>query len=107
MLSFIMGCITTITTINLHNDNNTTPQQPEPPHTQARDRVITLFETIVTHAIATQAATTTTGNTSMAKQPTTSENTTVATRDRSVAPDAPRAAIPHTCLEHDMCVEPH
>lgn len=83
-LAFITGCIVTLITINLANDNNTT-QQPESQHeqqrTHARDRVITLFETIVTHAIATQAQPTTAGHTSMAQQSTTSENTAVATGD--------------------------
>ena len=72
----------TICTINLTSNDNNSAQQPEQQQrTHARDRVITLFETIVTHAIATQDATTTAGHTSMAQQSTTSENTTVATGD--------------------------
>lgn len=78
-----MGCVMTICTINLtHDDNNNiSQQQHQQQRAHARDRVITLFETIVTHAIATQDATTTTGNMSMAQQSTASENTTVAAGD--------------------------
>ena len=81
-LAFVTGCIITICTINLtHDDNNISQQQHQQQRAHARDRVITLFETIVTHAIATQDAATTTGHTSMAQQPTASENTTVAAGD--------------------------
>ena len=96
-----MGCIMTICTINLTNNdnNNISQQQHQQQRAHARDRVITLFETIVTHAIATQDVSTTTGHTSMAQQPTASENTTVAAGDWPVDQKQPRAQRTTRALE--------